>query len=231
MDELADRAASIVASNMRHAVGRRGRFLLTLSGGNTPRPAYQRLTDESLVGSLPWDQTLIYLGDERMVPCDHPESNYRMACECLLDHVQIPPWNVHRVETEFTANEAARLYDEDLRRLTSDTGRVIPRFDLILLGLGPDAHTASLFPAIPVLDNQKDLAAPVELPDSSEGASRAQQRVTMTYKVINAARRIVFLVAGDDKAEALQRVEEGDPSAPAGRVKPTDGDVQWLVVN
>jgi 6-phosphogluconolactonase len=227
---LADRGAERIRSAMTEAVAARGRFLIALSGGNTPKPVHERLAAEPYGNSLPWDKTLVYFGDERLVPADSPESNYRMACETLLDLIEIPPWNIHRIQGELNLTQAARLYDGDLRRLAEEAREPIPRFDLILLGLGPDGHTASLFPGTDVLSDTKDLAAGVRLPPSSEGAKHAEERVTMTYPVLNAARAVLFLVAGDDKAEALRRVEEGDLSAPAARVQPVDGSMSWLVV-
>lgn len=230
IDELAERAAGLFARSLRDAVADRGRFLVALSGGTTPRPVYERLAREPYGDVLGWKGTSIYFGDERMVPCDSSESNYRMACVALLDRVDIPPWNVHRIEGEIVVAEAAQRYDDDLRRLAADQQCPVPRFDLILLGLGPDGHTASLFPGTDALENVEDRAAPVSLPDSSQGLEHARDRVTMTYPVINAARHVVFLVAGNDKGAALARVQEGDGSAPAARVRPIDGDLTWLVV-
>ncbi|HEV3309160.1 MAG TPA: 6-phosphogluconolactonase [Chloroflexota bacterium] len=228
---LIERTAELFATAMRQAVQDRGRFLVALSGGSTPKPAYERLAQPPYGVSLPWDSASIYFGDERMVPCDSDESNYKMACESLLNHIDIPAWNLHRIHGEDSVSEAARLYDVDLRALAEETGETIPRFDLMLLGLGPDGHTASLFPGTEVLENTRDLAAGVRLPDTSEGAQHATERVTMTYPVLNASRLILFAVAGADKAEALSRVEAGDISAPATRVRPTDGDLLWLVCN
>lgn len=229
LEALTERAAELFVAIMRQSVEDRGRFLVALSGGNTPKPAYERLARPPYGDSLPWDCALIYFGDERMVPCDSDESNYKMACESLLNHIDIPAWNLHRIHGEDNVSEAARLYDVDLRALAQETGEALPRFDLMLLGIGPDAHTASLFPGTVVLDNTRDLAAGVRLPDTSEGALHATERVTMTYPVLDASRQTLFVVAGDDKAEALSRVEAGDMSAPAARVRPTDGDLLWLV--
>ena len=227
---MIERAAALTAEAMSEAVQARGTFLFALSGGNTPRPVYQRLAEEPYSRNLPWHDAGIYFGDDRVVPPDDANSNYRMAREALLDHVDVSAHNVHRICGETGPLDAARLYDQDLRRLAGQTATNIPRFDLVHLGLGPDGHTASLFPETDVLTNMTDLAAAVHLPASSEGASKAVDRVTMTYPVLNAARHIIFLVAGDDKADALRRVREGDESAPATCVRPTNGTVRWLIV-
>lgn len=230
IEVLADRAAALVAETMREAVEKRSRFLVALSGGNTPRPVYERLAHGPYANSLPWDKAQVYFGDDRMVPADDPESNYRMACETLLDHVEIPPWNLHRIPTEYSTKAAARLYDEELRLAAKEEGVQIPAFDLILLGLGPDGHTASLFPGTPAIENDTDLAVGIRLPQDSEGARHAQERVTITYPVLNAARKVVFLVSGDDKAEALRKIQDGDQSLPAARVRPAEGEPRWIVV-
>lgn len=226
--DLADRGAAVIVEAMRSAIAARGRFLLALSGGGTPKPVYERLAQGPAGAGLPWDKTQIYFGDERMVPCDHDESNFRMACQALLDHVPVPPWNVHRIAGEMQRDTAAEWYERDLRQLAGDAP--VPRFDLILLGLGSDGHTASLFPGTTTLDDTVRLAAPVWLPSDSQGVEHARDRVTLTFTVINAARQVLFLVSGDDKAEALGRVGAGDRSAPAARVKPANGSVLWLVV-
>jgi len=213
---------------MKEAIAERGQFLVALSGGNTPKPVYERLAEKPYGAELPWDKTLVFFGDERMVPPDSAESNFHMVCESLLDRVPIPPGNVRRIEGQVQPQTAARRCDRQLRQLGEDGGA--PRFDLMLLGLGPDGHTASLFPDTAVLDDDEDYAAAVRLPESSQGAQHAQDRVTMTFPVINASRHVVFLVSGEDKAEALDRVEKGDRSAPAARVAPINGDIRWLVV-
>lgn len=228
IDELVEKGAALVAKSMKEAVSDRDQAMLVLSGGNTPRPVYERLAREPFGNTLPWDKTQIFFGDERMVPPDNPESNFRMACDALLDHIEIPPWNIHRIEGQDQPDVAAHWYDRQLREIGGPDA--VPRFDLILLGLGPDGHTASLFPGTNVLEDRTHLAAPVHLPDDSQGVQHSQNRVTLTYPVINAARKIVFLVAGADKKQALDRVERGDETAPAARVKPVDGELLWLVV-
>jgi len=230
-ETLVEQASEQFAQLMRQAVRARRLFLVALSGGGTPRPVYERLAKAPYGDALPWPLTRIYFGDERMVPCDSEESNYRMACETLLDNIDIPPENLHRIRGEDSLTEAARLYDADLRGLALETGELVPRFDLMLLGIGPDGHTASLFPGTDVLENTRDFAAGVHLPESSQGAQHAQDRVTMTYPVLNASRHVLFLDSGSpEKAAALARVEAGDESAPAARVRPTDGTLQWLIV-
>jgi 6-phosphogluconolactonase len=228
IDELTERGATIFAQIMSESIAARGRFLVALSGGNTPKPVYQRLAQEPYFESLDWSNANVYFGDERMVPADDPESNYHMASETLLNHVAVEPSNIHRIEGELVPPVAAQRYDQQLHEIES--GGALPRFDLILLGLGPDGHTASLFPGTDALENHTDYAAAVHLPDTSPGIRFAQDRVTLTYPVIDNARSIVFLVSGSDKAEALARIARGDRTAPAARVHAVNGTVEWLVV-
>jgi 6-phosphogluconolactonase len=225
---LAERGATLFADAMRVAVDERGQFTVALAGGNTPRDMYRRLTQPPYGAALPWTQTQVFFGDERMVPPDSPKSNYRMAKETLLDHVPIPLDHVHRIRGELPPDEAVRLYVDELRSVFGAAG--VPRFDLILLGMGPDGHTASLFPGTPALDNTTDLVTAVHLAPTAAGAAHAAWRVTLTLPVINAARHVVFLVAGADKAEPLRRVLAGDPTLPASRVRPSNGTLTWLVV-
>jgi 6-phosphogluconolactonase len=227
-EQLTQRGVEMFVTAMKEAIAERGRFLVALSGGNTPRPVYEALAKEPYGHKLAWESCEIFFGDERMVTSDNPESNFHMACDALLDHIAIPPSNIHRIEGEMQPDVAARWYSRTLSGFAEAGG--LPRFDLMLLGLGPDGHTASLFPRTDALNNLHDLAVPVHLPEDSAGAKHAQDRVTLTFPVINASRRIVFLVSGDDKKEALERVKRGDQTAPAARVQPTDGELFWLVV-
>jgi len=187
-----------VVRALREAVAARGRASLALSGGSTPKGLYQRLAQER---SLPWANVHLFFGDERHVPPDHPDSNYRMAREALLDPLfaegLLPQANVHRVEAELSADQAASRYETVLRDFF---GQEVPAFDLILLGMGPDGHTASLFPHTQGLEERTRwvIANPV--------AKLATERITFTYPVLDAAREVAFLVAGAEKAEPLAQV-------------------------
>jgi 6-phosphogluconolactonase len=196
-------------------------FTVALSGGSTPRRLYQILATTS--GRVPWERVHVFWGDERCVPPDHPESNYRMAREALLDHVPLPAKNVHRVRGEWAPEAAAQAYAVELEDFF---GAPWPRFDLILLGLGSDGHTASLFPGSDTLHERE---RPIAVATATY-QDRPAQRVTFTLPLINAARHVLFLVSGADKADIVQRVlETAGEHYPAGRVQPGAGRLTWLL--
>jgi 6-phosphogluconolactonase len=204
------------------AVQARGTFSVALSGGSTPAGLYALLAgDAAFSGAVPWDKTHVFWGDERHVPPDHPDSNARMATETLLSKVPIPPANVHRIAGEEPkAGRAAAAYEEDLRRHFRLGPGELPRFDLVLLGLGAEAHTASLFPGTPALDETTRLAVPTWV------GKLDSERITLTAPVFNAAANVLFLVAGEDKALALKAVLDGpfEPhQLPAQLVRPSSG--------
>jgi 6-phosphogluconolactonase len=198
----------------------RGRFAVVLAGGSTPETMYGILARDYMDG-IDWSKVYVFFGDERSVPPHHEDSNLKMASEVLLDHV--PVANVHRIQGELPPEEAAEAYEEQLRNFfqTED----VPRFDLILLGLGADGHTASLFPWTAVLEVHDCWVVANPVP------RLGTTRITLTLPVINAARAVIFLVAGEDKAEALREILEGDadPRAyPAKLVQPPGGP-EWMV--
>lgn len=208
------------------AVQARGRFLLVLSGGSTPQPLYRRLAEAGEQDPVPWKQTHIFWGDERMVPAADPESNAGQAESLLLTHVPIPDNQIHRIPGEEDPVTAAEAYAQTLQEFAEE-GAAWPRFDLVLLGLGSDGHTASLFPGstFPVPAEQPTQAVLAKYGDRPAG------RVTLTSAVFSSARHIFFLVTGDEKAEALARVLEGeyDPTQwPAQRIQPEDGTLVWF---
>jgi 6-phosphogluconolactonase len=221
-EALAAALAELFVTTGSVAMADRGSFYVALSGGNTPRNAYELLAREPLVEQLSWSDTFVYFGDERCVPPIDEQSNYRMAQKAFLDAVPIPPANVHRIAGEADPGHAANEYASILR---ADLGNA-PVFDLVLLGLGPDGHTASLFPgAAPDVDDQALVRAVY-------AKSQMMWRVTITPKVINLARTVVFAVEGPDKAAALAAVYEGpiDPTKyPAQIVHPTSGRLIWMV--
>ncbi len=204
------------------AFAERGTFHVALSGGNTPRAAYELLAKLPRSGDVSWSDVFVYFGDERCVPPDDEQSNYRMARLAFLDAVPIPPANVHRMRGEIDPAEAARDYAAVLRTDLGD----LPSFDLTLLGLGPDGHTASLFPGSPPDADDDALVRAVY------SSSSAMWRITITPKVINASRTVAFAVEGVAKAAILQAVLEGprDPIArPSQIVAPSPGRLLWLV--
>lgn len=200
----------------------RGRISLALAGGNTPRAAYELLAQEPLRSAMSWSDVFVYFGDERCVPPGDEQSNYRMACETFLDAVGIPKTNVQRIQGEIDPAKAAEAYAAELRTDLGDP----PRFDLVLLGMGADGHTASLFPgADPTTDDDA-------LVRGVYSESQMMWRVTITPSVINAARVVAFAVEGVQKAATLAAVREGpyDPThLPAQIVRPAGGRLVWLV--
>lgn len=227
---LAERAAREVLSDAERAVAARDAFTLVLSGGNTPRRLYERLASAPYAQRMPWDRTHVFWGDERPVPPDHPESDYRMALEAMLSKVPLAPERVHRIEAELgDAGEAAARYEATIRRAFASLGcapDAPPSFDLVLLGLGADGHTASLFPGSPTLDEPRAwVAAPWV-------AKFGTHRITLTPRVLNAARHVMFLVSGSDKAEAVHAAKRGpiDPRwHPSQAIQPTSGRLTWLL--
>jgi 6-phosphogluconolactonase len=205
------------------AVAARGRCSVALSGGNTPRGAYSLLAEQHK-NTLSWDKVFIFFGDERHVPPDHPDSNYRMAREALLSRVPVPEQNVFRVRGELPADLAADRYESELRAFFRMTGGGWPRFDLILLGIGDDGHTASLFPGTSALKEQSRLVV-------GNWVEKFQSyRITFTYPVLNHASEVVFLVSGKSKSEILRDIF--DPAKrgnyPAQDVQPENGRLLWI---
>ncbi|MFZ2066648.1 MAG: 6-phosphogluconolactonase [Xanthobacteraceae bacterium] len=205
------------------ALAANGSFRVSLSGGSTPKTLYGLLASDEFKGRFPWPRVSWYWGDERFVPYDHPDSNYRMTREAMLDKVPVPPENIHPVPVDGTPESAALRYEQILRRTygaaTLDPAR--PLFDLTLLGLGPDGHTASLLPGEPVLEERTRWVEAV-----SHG--RPEIRLTMTYPVIDSSRRVAFLVTGREKAAILRTIRAGGSQVPAARVRPV-GELFWFV--
>lgn len=221
-------AAELIAAAAARAVAERGRFTLALAGGSTPRRLYELLADPGAEfrAGIAWDRVHVFFGDERHVPPDHPDSNHRMAREALLDHV--PVASVHRMHGEEPdAAVAALAYEAELAGFFAvPPGGRPPRLDLVLLGLGADGHTASLFPGSAALEERhRWVAAPyVE--------RLGVHRLTLTLPVLDAAREVVFLVAGADKAAAVAQVlapAPGSARLPAACVRPEDGALRWIV--
>jgi 6-phosphogluconolactonase len=223
---LADIAARTIVEAATDAVAARGRFTIALAGGATPRDTYERLAAPPFRDRLPWDRTLAFFGDERAVPPEHPDSNYRMAREALLSAVPLPPAQVFRIRGEADDTEvAASEYARTLAAVFKTRRGEVPRFDLVLLGLGVDGHTASLFPGSPVL---KEIFRTVAAVHAT--AASVPQRLTLTLPVFNAAARVVFLVSGAEKAKIVKAaLSDHVAGVPAAMVRPPGGRLTWLL--
>lgn len=222
-EEAAERFVGVAAE----ALARAGRFTVVLAGGTTPKLLYTLLAAEPHRRHLPWREAHVFWGDERCVPPEHPESNYRMAHEALLRHLPIPPEQIHRMGGEDPDPErAAAEYEERLRTVFRGPAGAPPCFDLVLLGMGADGHTASLFPHTEALRETQRWVLRNHVPKLQA------DRLTLTAPAINGAATVLFLVAGEDKAPALQDVLEGPPDPerlPAQLIRPTGGRLVWLV--
>jgi len=228
---LMEAGAAAFVSAARAAIGAHGRFVIALSGGSTPRALFELVATERFASSVDWSRVHVCWGDERAVPPDAAASNYRMAREALLDHVPIPPSQVHRIRSEDPPQVAAEAYERTLRTLfATPAGRPRPepgaRFDLVLLGMGDNGHTASLFPGLHAVREAERWVM------AESVAEVGMWRITLTPVVLNAAAEVVFLVAGADKAAMLHCVLDGPlrPDAlPAQIVAPHHGRLCWLV--
>ncbi len=223
VDEISRRVAEAAVTIVNQAIRRHGRCSLALSGGSTPRTLYGLLASE-FRSQIPWDHVHLFWGDERYVPADNAESNYRMAKNALLDHVPCPAANIHPMPTHFaSADDAARDYERILRGYF---GTDWPRFDLNLLGLGEEGHTASLFPGSPALGERTRWVVAVKAP------AEPPVRLTLTLPALTAAAHIYVLVAGSKKADALHHVLTGTPAPgtyPAAGLRATEGTLIWWV--
>ena len=227
LEELSRAAATRFAELCRERVEGGNLFTAALSGGSTPRRLYEILSGPELSEGIPWDRVHLFQVDERCVPPDHAESNYRMIREALLDRVRIPKANVHRIQAELSdPGNAAEFYVQEFSRVFRLATGEIPRLDLVFLGMGPDGHTASLFPDSPALTERAKWVC-ANFVDKLHA-----NRVTLTYPVLNTAREVIFLVSGSEKAETLRRVLEGphEPERlPSQGVRPVDGRLSWYV--
>lgn len=234
--ELSRSAAEFICQLAEECVKKRCIFTLALSGGSTPRTLYELLAQESFCNRIPWAYTHILWGDERHVPCDHHDSNFAMASQALIEHVPVSVSNIHRIPTELLSpDESADAYEKKLRNLFNIFGSLTvnndwPVFDLILLGMGKDGHTASLFPDSPVLHEGNRWVAATPVPKLNPPV----RRITLTFPVINAARNVLFLVSGAEKLPVVRTMLESPGKAwelyPAARVAPA-GKLLWFVVS
>lgn len=223
IEDLARKAAEEWVRCAAGAIERSGRFSVALSGGNTPRALYTKLAGEAFRSRIAWNRMHFFWGDERAVPADHPDSNYRMAYEALLSRVPVPAANIHRIETERGPEVAAAAYATILRDFFALPRGVFPHFDLILLGLGEEGHTASLFPGSAALDERERLVIAVYV------EKLKTDRITFTPPVLNSAAEVAFLVSGKSKTEVVKQALRDGADLPAARVAPADGRLLWFL--
>ncbi len=214
-------AATFIIEQAHRAMGERNEFRIGLSGGNTPRPVYAEIA--RLATDFPWERTLFTFGDERCVPPDDPQSNYRMARETLFVPDDIPEKSIVRMRGELDPGIAAEDYQDHVDLLATQRGEPIYRHDLILLGLGDDGHTASLFPETAALEEVARRVVANFVPKLNVW------RLTFTFPLINQARHICFLVNAAKNSELIEKVLQGDPQFPASRVNPTAGELTWII--
>jgi 6-phosphogluconolactonase len=215
-------AADLFIETVRRSLAARGACDIALSGGSSPKALYSliadRVNDQSELKQLRWQNVHFFLGDERYVPPDHPDSNYGMAKSSLLKHGIVPEENLHRVRTELPPEEAAADYEQQLKQRTGET----PRFDLILLGMGPDGHTASLFPDTAALSEEEKSVVANFVPKVDA------YRITFTFRTLEHANTVAFLVAGADKQAAISAIFQEKANLPAAHVHPR-GKLLWLL--
>lgn len=229
-DSVLQALAGHITALARQAIAERGRFTWALAGGSTPKALYELLAAEPFASQIEWQKVEVFWGDERTVPPDSPQSNYRMAHEALLSRVPVAATRIHRMAGELTPSAAAERYNYDLQRAFPSAvyPSVPPSFDLVLLGMGDDGHTASLFPGTTALQVEDQWAAV-----AAKGEGKALEwRLTLTFPVLNAAREVAFLVLGAAKRPMLENVLKADPNDtqwPSARVRPNNGRVVWFV--
>lgn len=213
-------AAARIAETLQQALRVSPLATFALAGGSTPKSVYSLLADSPFSTSVAWDRVHFFWGDERLVPPDHPESNFGMAAAAMLSRLPLSQANIHRVPCELeSAEAAARRYEDEIREHVP--GSPDPHLDLVLLGLGVDCHTASLFPGIRSDPGRLVMAAFVP--------RLASHRISMTFRMLNAARRVIFVVAGSEKSASVREALSGAEDCPAAGIRPTDGRVLWLL--
>ncbi len=223
MATLARMAANTIRELAQTAISQTGRFTIALSGGSTPKALFQLLASD-YKEEIDWKNVYVFWGDERCVPPDDADSNYKMARETLLAHVALPAANVYRIKGELPPEEGASQYEETLCDVFNNQ---LPRLDLILLGMGDDGHTASLFPGTDALNEHEKWVIPNHVLTAKQ-----TWRITFTLPVINNAANVMFLVAGTGKADTLKRVLQGEykpTELPSQLIKPTDGNLVWAI--
>ena len=224
LEALNHRAASFFVSASKNSIDTKKRFAVAISGGFTPRGLYKLLSSVPYRGQVDWTHVHFFWADERCVPKDHEESNFGIAFDTLLSRISIPDGNIHRIRGEEDPEKSARDYEDNIKKFFGMSG--IPMFDLIILGMGEDGHTASLFPGSKLLKETIRLAVPVYLPKPT------WNRITLTFPILNNATQILFLVAGRSKASILSEIlgdREKKKRFPAGLINPVHGYMTWLI--
>lgn len=223
MERIADYLIDQWTRLSYNAIEEKGYFSVALSGGTTPLTLYRKLSERK---SLPWNRTHVFMVDERFVPYDSEENNYHMINMALLCHVVVPANNIHFISTtENTPEDSARRYEDDLISYSKKTKSLLPSLDMVLLGIGDDGHTASLFPGATALAEVNHLAVAVTAPDAP-----VHERITLTYPVINNAGNIFFLATGDSKAKIIKKIIENQNSQlPAALVRPENGNLFYML--
>jgi 6-phosphogluconolactonase len=214
-------AAAFILEQANEAIGERNEFRIALSGGNTPAPVYARVAAE--VHDFPWEKVRFTFGDERCVPPADPQSNFRMARENLFAPAAVPEKSIMRMRGEIDPQIAAHEYEQQLHAIAAQHSEPTYQHDLILLGLGDDGHTASLFPGTAALEEMTRTVVANFVPKLNTW------RLTLTFPLINGARHILFLVGASKSSELIERVLEGDRQFPAARVSPSAGEVTWII--
>lgn len=214
--ELSVECANAISDYLAKAIALRGVGSLVLAGGSTPREVYKLLSTSN---TIDWNNTHLFWGDERCVPPDHQDSNYLMVKQSLLDHITIPAKNIHRIKAEENSSQAAIQYNNDIKRWLD----MHSSFDILLLGIGDDGHTASLFPETEALNEQSVFVKENWVPKFNA------YRITLTYPAINRSNHILFLVAGSSKADALHRIIDLNEPLPASTVQSANDTVEWFI--
>ncbi len=222
VEDMWRKAAELFIAKAETSIADRGKFSVALSGGSTPVPFYSLLSTDEYRARIDWSLIHFFWADERCVPKEHPDSNFRMAFDLLLSKVPVLDANIHRIPGELDPQAASYIYERDLRNFFNDLD--IPRFDLIYLGVGTDGHTASIFPGEKSTPDVTRAAVPVYV------EKLESHRVSLTLPVINNAGMVIFLVTGKSKAGIVRDVLEGNnPELPAAKINPTIGRLVWLL--
>jgi len=223
-DELCLKAVEKILTLSHKAIRDHGRCTIVLSGGSTPQGVYSLMATRPYCEQFDWKNIHFFLGDERWVPIDSPRSNYKMIIDSLFSKLNSPSYHFHPIKTNTSdVATSASLYEKELVHFFALKLNQFPRFDLVLLGLGIDGHTASIIPGHPAINESMHLAVGIE------AKGYAEKRVTLTLPVLNQAHAVFFLVSGPDKAQVLQKIMEGKNSFPAGKVNPQHGEVTWFL--
>lgn len=223
-DQLGHAAAEHVADLAAQAVAERGRFTVAISGGSLPKLLFPPMVAEPLCRHIDWSTWHIFWADERCVPLTHSDSNYRLARELLFDNVSIPPAQIYPIDDSLNAAAAAIAYQKQLNQVFEPPVGEPPRFDLILLGMGEDGHTASLFPGHPLLHEKSKWVAPI-----FDSPKPPPERITLTLPVINHSRCIIFISTGEAKAKPLSAVIKGNSHLPAALIEPKNGELHLFI--